>query len=60
MAAEKSVKAFTLGEGNLSDALLIARLAANNLNAAERMQLEVIELLALIRLDLHQIWDFDE
>lgn len=60
LAAEKSVKAYTLGEGSLSDVLLIARMASDNLNAAERMQLEVAELLALIRLDLHQIWDFDE
>ena len=60
LAAEKSVKAYTLGEGSLSDVLLIARMASENLNAAERMQLEVVELLALIRLDLHQIWDFDE
>lgn len=60
LAAEKSVKAYTLGEGSLSDVLLIARLASDNLNAAERMQLEVVELLALIRLDLHQMWDFDE
>ena len=44
----------------MSDVLLIARMASDNLNAAERMQLEVVELLALIRLDLHQIWDFDE
>ncbi len=60
LAAAQSVKAYTLGEGSLSDVLLIARLASDNLNAAERMQLEVVELLALIRLDLHQIWDFDE
>lgn len=60
LAAEKSVKAYTLGEGSLSDVLLIARMASDNRNAAERMQLEVVELLALIRLDLHQIWDFDE
>ena len=60
LAAEKSVKAYTLGEGSLSDVLLIARMASDNLNAAERMQLDVVELLALIRLDLHQIWDFDE
>jgi outer membrane protein, heavy metal efflux system len=60
LAAEKSVKAYTLGEGSLSDVLLIARMASDNLNAAERMQLEVLELLALIRLDLHQMWDFDE
>lgn len=60
LAAEKSVKAYTLGEGSLSDVLLIARMASDNLNAAERMHLEVVELLALICLDLHQIWDFDE
>ena len=60
LIAEKSVKAYTLGEGSLSDVLLIARMASDNLNAAERMQLEVVELLALIRLDLHQMWDFDE
>ena len=60
LVAEKSVKAYTLGEGTLSDVLLIARMASDNLNAAEHMQLEMVELLALIRLDLHQIWDFDD
>jgi outer membrane protein, heavy metal efflux system len=60
LAAEKSVKAYALGEGNLSEVLLIARMASDNLNAAERIQIDLIELLALIRLDLHQIWDFDE
>jgi len=60
LAAEKSTKAYTLGEGTLSDLLLIARMASDNLHACERMQLEVIELLALIRLDMHQIWDFDD
>ena len=39
---------------------MIARMASDNLNASERMHLEVVELLALIRLDMHQIWDFDE
>ena len=60
LTAEKSVKAYTLGEGSLSDVLLVARMASDNLNAAERMQIDVVELLALICLDLHQIWDFDE
>ncbi len=60
VAADKAVKAYTLGEGSLSDVLLMARMASDNLNAAERMQLEVAELLALIRLDLHEMWDFDE
>ena len=37
LAAEKSVKAYTLGEGSLSDVLLIARMASDNLNAAEQI-----------------------
>ena len=60
VAADKSVKAYSLGEGSLSDVLLIARMASDNLNAAERMQLDMLELLALIQLDLHRIWDFDD
>jgi hypothetical protein len=39
---------------------MMDRLASDNLNAAERMQLEAVTLQALIRLDLHQFWDFDD
>jgi cobalt-zinc-cadmium efflux system outer membrane protein len=60
IAADKSLKAYSLGEGSLADVLLIARMASDNLHAAQRMQLEVAELYALIRLDLHEMWDFDE
>jgi len=49
-----------LGEGSMADVLQIARTASDNLYAAQRMRIDVVELLALIRLDLHQIWDFDE
>ncbi|BDU58106.1 hypothetical protein LMORI2_10880 [Limnohabitans sp. MORI2] len=59
MAADKSLKAYSLGEGTLADVLLIGRMASDNLHAAQRMQLEAAELLALIRLDLHEMWDFD-
>jgi phage-related minor tail protein len=59
-AAEKSLKAYALGEGNLAQTLMISRLSSENLTAVEHMNLEVLELLALIRLDLHQMWDFDE
>ena len=52
--------AFVTQGSVLSDVLLVARMASDNLNAAERMQIDVVELLALICLDLHQIWDFDE
>lgn len=59
-AADKARKGYTLGEGSLSEVLMMDRLASDNLNAAERMQLEAVSLQALIRLDLHQFWDFDE
>lgn len=59
VAVDKSLKAYSLGEGTLADVLLIGRMASDNLHAAQRMQLETAELLALIRLDLHEMWDFD-
>ena len=60
LAADKSRKAYALGEGSMADVLQIARTASDNLYAAQRMHIDVVALLALIRLDLHQIWDFDE
>ena len=60
LVADKSLKAYSLGEGSLADVLLIARMASDNLHAAQRMQLDVAESYALIRLDLHEMWDFDE
>ena len=60
LAADKARKAYALGEGSMADVLQIARTASDNRYAAQRMHIDVIELLALIRLDLHQIWDFDE
>jgi cobalt-zinc-cadmium efflux system outer membrane protein len=59
-AADKARKGYALGEGSLSEVLMMDRLASDNLNAAERMQLEAVALQAMIRLDLHQMWDFDE
>lgn len=60
LAAEKSVKAYTLGEGSLSGVLLIARQASDNLTAAERMQLDVAELMGFIVLDLQRLWNFGD
>jgi outer membrane protein TolC len=60
LAAEKSRTAFSLGEHSMSDMLTIARVANDNRLAADLMRVEVIELLASVRLDLHEIWDFDE
>jgi outer membrane protein TolC len=60
MAADKARKAYALGEGSMADVLQISRTASDNVYAAQRMAIDVVELLVLIRLDLHQIWDFDE
>ena len=58
-AADKSRKAYALGEHSLFEMLMIARAAHEQQFAASRMQLEMLESLALLQLELHQIWDFD-
>jgi len=58
-AAEKSRKAFTLGEYTLTQTLQVNRTASEYRHLAQTMQLEVIELVALLWLDLHEIWDLD-
>jgi len=58
-AADKSRKAYALGEHSLFEMLMIARAAHEQQFAAARMQLEMLESLALLQLELHQIWDFD-
>jgi outer membrane protein TolC len=58
-AAEKSRKAFALGEHSLFEMLMIARAAHEQQFAASRMQLEMLESLALLQIELHQIWNFD-
>lgn len=58
-AAEKSRKAYALGEHSMSEMLLIARAAHEHQFAASRMQLETLERMAELQLELHQVWDFD-
>jgi hypothetical protein len=58
-AAEKSRKAYALGEHSMSETLLIARAAFEQQFAATRMQLEALERMAELQLELHQVWDFD-
>ena len=58
-AADKSRKAYALGEHSLFEMLMIARAAHEQQFAASRMQLDMLESLALLQLELHQIWDFD-
>lgn len=58
-AAQAAERAYVLGEGSIYD-LIAARKAANeNQLTADLMRLDALESYYRIRLDLHQIWDFD-
>jgi len=59
-ALSKARKGYALGEGSMAELLQIARSAADSRQAAERLQWEAVEALLLVRLDLHQLWDFDD
>jgi outer membrane protein TolC len=59
-AANKSRVAYTLGEISMSEMLQVNRLAREHQLSAELAHLELLELLSMIRLDLHQIYDFDD
>mgnify|MGYP000340682243 CR=1 FL=1 len=60
VAADKSLKAYAVGEHTMTELLQNRRLANEQRRESERMQWEVVERQALLTLDLHQIWDFDE
>jgi outer membrane protein TolC len=60
VAAEKTRRAYALGEAVFSDVLAASRNASENRLLSDQMHLEAAELHDLIRLDLHQFWDFDE
>ena len=59
-AADKSLKAYAVGEHTMTELLHNRRLANEQARDSERLRWEVIERQALLTLDLHQIWDFDE
>ena len=58
-AAQAAEKSYVLGEGTIAD-LIAARKAANeNQLSADLMRLDALESYYRMRLDLHEIWDFD-
>lgn len=59
-AAEKSLKAYAVGEHTMTELLQNRRLANEQRRDSERLLWEVVERQALLILDLHQIWDFDD
>lgn len=59
-AADMTARAYTLGEGNLSDMLAARRLANEAQLAARLAQLEAFELRYRLMLDAHRLWVLDE
>ncbi len=60
VAAEKSLKAYAVGEHTMTELLQNQRLANEQRRESDHMQWDVVERQALLTLDLHQIWDFDD
>ena len=59
-AVEQSAKAFAMGEHSMTELIQNRRLAQESLRESHKLQLELVESWALMNLDLHRIWDFDE
>ena len=59
-AAGKAAKAYALGEGSMTDLIQIQRVAAEQRRGAWRARLDAVEEGALLELDLHRLWDWDD
>ena len=59
-AAVKAAKAYALGEGSMADLIQIQRSAAEQARDAQRARLDAAEASALLELDLHRLWDWDD
>lgn len=60
LAVQQSAKAYAMGEHSLTELIQNRRLAQDGLLETQKMQLDQAESWALMNLDLHRIWDFDE
>ena len=59
-AVQQSAKAFAMGEHSMTELIQNRRLAQESVRESHKLQLELVEAWALMNLDLHRIWDFDE
>ncbi len=59
-AAEKSARAYQLGEHSMTELVQNRRLAAEQRSLALLARLDALEQLAGLMLDLHWLWDFDD
>jgi hypothetical protein len=57
---QQSAKAFAMGEHSMTELIQNRRLAQESVRESHKLQLELVEAWALMNLDLHRIWDFDE
>jgi len=60
LAVQLSAKAFAMGEHSMTELIQNRRLAQESLRESQKLQLALAESWALMNLDLHRIWDFDE
>lgn len=60
LAADKSLHAYQLGEHSMTEVVQNRRFAAEQRMAAEAARLDAFESIALMYLDLHMLWDFDD
>ena len=58
-AALKAQKAYALGEGTVTDLIVSRKTANENQYQADMMSIEAIEAYYQLKLDMHDIWDFD-
>jgi hypothetical protein len=49
-----------MGEHSMTELIQNRRLAQESVRESHKLQLELVEAWALMNLDLHRIWDFDE
>lgn len=60
LAAEKSARAYLLGEHSMTELMQNRRLAAEQRSSALIARLDALETLALLLLDTHELWSFDD
>ena len=59
-AADRALRAYRAGESGLSELLTVRRVLADALLAERLARSEALESDSRLRLDLHELWDFDD
>ena len=59
-AAERALRAYRAGESGLTELLAVRRALADAMLAERLARSEALETGSRLRLDLHEMWDFDD